>query len=570
MFKLGAEYNRVQWYYENGVTSIGFANAQTADPLRIGTTGSPLASFLLNTPDSATRRDIIETMPWWGGVIGFYLQDSWKAANRLTINMGLRYDRTFIPTAGTDDHNNNFAGDMDYLNGIYILQRAAPACSSGVTKGGCIPTPAGAPSGWLPPNVVVADGGKVWHDTTMNFQPRLGFAYRLGTNTVIRASSGIFFDNYSGVTQLARNFIGTYPALGWQSAANLNYPSAAAPLPTISGFNPLPSATLPVADPFTQSTYAGDPNWKNAYSIQWNFGVQHQLTQGFLLSVNYVGSGSRRTDVGGRYGTSVYPGPGRWQDRALFPYMNVPSSFDRSWGTASYHGLQTSLERRWSNGLAFTASYTWSRTMDPGSSGFFGVEGNSIQNPYNMRADRSISSYDVPHNLVLSWVYDLPFGKSRLLRTGNKVVDNVLGNWQINGLADLRSGQPVNVTIAGDIANTGNNGERPNLIGDWHVDNPTPARWCAKEAFAAPPAFTFGNVGRNVLRSDAVHRVDMSVFRNFRFRERYLAQLRVEGYNVLNVVTYNAPVAEFTNANFGRVTGAMAPRSLQIGARLYF
>jgi len=331
MFKLGAEYNRVQWYYENGVTSIGFANAQTADPLRIGTTGSPLASFLLNTPDSATRRDIIETMPWWGGVIGFYLQDSWKAANRLTINMGLRYDRTFIPTAGTDDHNNNFAGDMDYLNGIYILQRAAPACSSGVTKGGCIPTPAGAPSGWLPPNVVVADGGKVWHDTTMNFQPRLGFAYRLGTNTVIRASSGIFFDNYSGVTQLARNFIGTYPALGWQSAANLNYPSAAAPLPTISGFNPLPSATLPVADPFTQSTYAGDPNWKNAYSIQWNFGVQHQLTQGFLLSVNYVGSGSRRTDVGGRYGTSVYPGPGRWQDRALFPYMNVPSSFDRSW-----------------------------------------------------------------------------------------------------------------------------------------------------------------------------------------------------------------------------------------------
>ena len=438
MLKIGAEYNRVQWYYENGVTSIGFANAQTADPLRLGSTGSPLASFLLNVPDGATRRDIIETMPWWGGVIGFYLQDSWKATNRFTVNMGLRYDRTFIPTAGTDDHNNNFAGDMNYLNGTYILQRMAPPCGSGVTKGGCIPTPAGAPAGWLPSNVVVADGGKVWHDTTKNFQPRLGFAYRLGSNTVIRASSGIFFDNYSGVTQIARNFIGTYPALGWQSAANLNYPSTSAPLPAISGFNPLPSATLPVADPFTQSTYSGDPNWKNAYSIQWNFGFQHQLTQGFLLSVNYVGSGSRRTDIGGRYGTALYPGPGRWQDRAPFPYMNIPSSFDRSWGTASYHGLQTSFERRWSNGLAFTAAYTWSKAMDPGSSGFFGVEGNSIQNPYDMKADHSVSSYDVPHNLVLSWVYDLPFGKSRALRTGNKVVDYAIGNWQINGLADIR------------------------------------------------------------------------------------------------------------------------------------
>ena len=325
-----------------------------------------------------------------------------------------------------------------------------------------------------------------------------------------------------------------------------------------------------MADPFTQSTYAGDPNWKNAYSIQWNFGFQHELTQGFLVSVNYVGSGSRRTDIGGRYGTSLYPGPGRWQDRAPFPYMNIPSSFDRSWGTASYHGLQTSLERRWSNGLAFTASYTWSKTIDPGSSGFFGVEGNSIQNPYDMKADRSVSSYDVPHNLVLSWVYDLPFGKSKALHTGNRAVDYAIGNWQINGLADIRSGQPVNVTIAGDIANTGNNGERPNLIGDWRIDNSTPARWFAKEAFAAPAAFTFGNVGRNVLRADGVHRVDMSVFRNFRFKERYMAQLRVEGYNVLNVVTYNAPVAEFTNANFGRVTGAQAPRSLQIGARLYF
>jgi hypothetical protein len=250
--------------------------------------------------------------------------------------------------------------------------------------------------------------------------------------------------------------------------------------------------------------------------------------------------------------------------------ISPPSSFDRSWGTASYHGLQTSFERRWANGLALTAAYTWSKSIDPGSSGFFGVEGNSIQNPYDMRPDRSVSSYDVPHNLVLSWVYDLPFGKNKALRTNNRVADYILGNWQVNGLADIRSGQPVNLTIAGDISNTGGNAMRPNVVGDWRVENPTPARWFAREAFAAPAAFTFGNAGRNVLRSDAIKRMDMSVFRNFPFKERYMAQLRVEGYNVLNVVTYGSPVAEFTNANFGRVTSAMASRSLQIGARIYF
>ena len=128
----------------------------------------------------------------------------------------------------------------------------------------------------------------------------------------------------------------------------------------------------------------------------------------------------------------------------------------------------------------------------------------------------------------------------------------------------------MNLTVAGDIANTGNKVGRPNVVGERRVDNSTPARWFAKEAFAAPAAFTFGNAGRNILRSDGVHRVDMSAFRNFPFKERFMAQLRVEGYNVFNVVTYNAPVAEFTNANFARVTGAQGSRSLHIGARLYF
>jgi hypothetical protein len=570
MLKVGAEYNRVQWYYENGVTTIGFADAQTADPLRLSTTGSALASYLLAVPNDATRRDIFETMPWWGGVIGFYVQDAWKATPQLTINMGLRYDRTFIPTAGTDKDNNNYVGDMDYNNGLYILQRMAPPCEQ-AKKAPCIPTPAGAPAGWLPEHVVLSPSGKVYKDTTRNFQPRFGLAYRLGSKTVLRGSSGVYFDNYSGVTQLARNFIGTWPSLGWQQAVNLNYPTTTALTPNVSAFNPLPSAVLPLFDPLMQSIYSGDPNWENAYSIQWNFGVQHQITDSLLMTANYVGSGTHRTTVGGRYNVARTPGPGNWRDRAPFPYMGIPSSWDRSWGNANYNALQTSLERRWAAGLAFTVSYTWSKAIDPGSSGFFGVEGNSIQNPYDMRTDRSVSSYDIPHNLVLSWVYDFPFGKGKKFQTGSRVVDYLLGNWQLNGIADIRSGQPVNVTISGDIANTGNVGYmRPNVVGDWHVSESTPARWFAKEAFAAPQAFTFGGAGRNILRTDGVHRFDMSAFRKIPINERFYAQLRVEAYNVFNTVTYGAPTSEFNSVNFGRVLSAQASRSLQIGARLYF
>jgi len=328
---------------------------------------------------------------------------------------------------------------------------------------------------------------------------------------------------------------------------------------------------LPQLDPFSQVGYFGDPNWQNVYSIQWNFGVQHQVASNLLLNVNYVGSETHRTTIGGRYNVAVTAGSGSIRDRQPFPYMPIPISWDRSWGNANYHALQTSIERRFAAGLALSVAYTYSKAIDPGSSGFFGVEGNSIQNPYNMRPDRSVASYDVPHNMVISWVYDLPFGPGKQFQTQNKVLDYVLGHWQINGIADLRSGLPVNVTIAGDIANTGNVGYmRPNVVGDWRVDDPSPARWFNREAFAAPAPFTFGNAGRNIMRSDNVQRFDMSVFRNIPITERVVAQIRVEGYNVFNTATYNAPTAEFTNVNFGRVLSAFPARSLQLGARVYF
>jgi hypothetical protein len=121
------------------------------------------------------------------------------------------------------------------------------------------------------------------------------------------------------------------------------------------------------------------------------------------------------------------------------------------------------------------------------------------------------------------------------------------------------------------LANTGSvNYLRPNVVGDWKLANPTPQAWFNKGAFAAPAQFTFGNAGRNVLRGDNVQRFDISVFRNFRIKEKATFEFRAEGYNVFNTVTYGDPTAEFTNVNFGRVLSAAAARSLRLGGKIVF
>jgi len=141
----------------------------------------------------------------------------------------------------------------------------------------------------------------------------------------------------------------------------------------------------------------------------------------------------------------------------------------------------------------------------------------------------------------------------------------------VNGILTLRSGQPYSLTVNGDIANTGNvNYERPNVIGDWHVANPSVARWFNKAAFAPPGQYTFGNMGRNVLRADGRNNVDLSVFRIFPIKERVKVQLRVEAFNATNSVDFSAPVSNINVSNFGQITGARTPRQLQFALRLTY
>jgi hypothetical protein len=567
LFQAGGEYNKMGYTYRIGQSYTGFATTQTADPQNYGSTGDALASFFLNAADNAIRRDSIESIPGSAGEMGFFLQDSWKATNKLVINLGLRWDYANLPSAGTPADNNNKIGDMDYIGGNYILQALAPPCSS-AGKPPCIPTPGGV----LPAHVIVSPTGKILQNTPYNFQPRIGLAYRIDDKTVFRVAAGMFFDDFSGTTQLARNPIGSWPSLGYQAVANLNYPSTTSLYPTVTGTDPLPSAVLPGPSPFTQGdAYFFDPRWKNPYSYQYNLGFQRQLSSNLLATLNYVGSISRRTDVGGRYNVAPTPGPGDPVLRYPFPYMPIPFSFDRSVGSSNYNALEASFEKRYSRGSALTVSYTYSKSLDYGSSGMFSIEGFSVENPYNISPDYGVSNFDITHNLVVSWVYELPFGNGQRFSTGNHMADYALGNWQLNGIADIRSGVPVNPTVNADIANTGNFGyERPDLVGDFHLHNPTTKEWFNTAAFASPALYTFGNAGRDILRSQFVHQFNMSLFRQFPIHDSVSADFRVEAYNVFNTVTFNAPDAEMTDTTFGQVSSALPSRSVHIGAYVHF
>jgi len=569
-FRFGGELNSNTFESIYASSNVTYAYQQTGNPENSAQGGNSIASFLLNVPDNANRRNVHETTRW-GGVMGFYFQDSWKATPRLTVNLGLRYDRTFQPPYGTNatigQNGGIETGEDNFNNGTYIIQKLPPPCS---VRGHapCIPG-----DGTLPAHVVVSPNGKIYHDTTTNWGPRVGLAYRVTDTMAIRAGFGIFYDNWAAVTQTAQNYEGDWPDIGQQIAQNLNQPSSKSATPTITGQNPFSiGGAFPGPSPFGQVQWMMDPYAKNPYSMQWNFGVAKQLNGSTTISADYVGSGSRRLDVGGDYNTALTPGPGDPQLRALYPYIG-PTFYDRSVGRGNYNALQFLFNKRYSKGLAYQVSYTWSKVIDTGSDGWYGVEGFSVENPYTYNNDRSVAGYDLTHTLSVNVVYELPIGKGKQFSTKNRALDYIIGGWQANTIVQLHSGLPFSVQADGDIANTGNAGsyERANLIGDPNLSHQTAQAWFNTAAFAIPATYTFGNSGRNILRGPAYGQIDASLFRRFPFMESRAVEFRAEAFNLTNHAILSNPASNISEPNFGVITSTQnAARIIQFGAKIVF
>jgi hypothetical protein len=217
--------------------------------------------------------------------------------------------------------------------------------------------------------------------------------------------------------------------------------------------------------------------------------------------------------------------------------------------------------------------------MDVGGSGFYGSENGAggsaaVQNFYNIKEDWGVSSYDITHNLSASIMYELPAGKGkRVLNKGP--LSYILGDWQVNTITALRSGQPYNLDVLGDVANIGNSVgwwsyARPNLVGDPHVANPTSQEYYNPAAFSIP-VNSFGNFGKNVLRSAPVYNVDFSLFKMFPIRENVKLEFRAEAFNVFNIQNLGVPGVDIGTPDAGVVTSvAVPPRQIQFGLKLRF
>src|SRR5713226_3194827 len=473
-FKMGADFasNNANALYLNA--SEVFDSSNTDNPAAPGTAGSSLASFLLGRASSFKRRNVKET-EHGGWVDGAFFTDSWRVTNKLTVNFGLRYDLTLMPIYGSLKDGNGFTGDLNFNNGTFILSHLPPVCAQTNPVPPCIPFGLG-PGGnnpqpgqsYLPANVFVTPhaNGAIFQNDLTNFQPRVGFAYELSRTTVLRGAYGRFYDNWAAVTQSAQNYEGSWPDTGQLGGSN----PGSAEAPTGTG----PAIAGP--SPFTGFNWYADPHMQRPYADQFNFGVQHQLGSGTVLTANYVASRGRHLDVGFSGNTGKTPSavanylPSGATTSSPYPYI-TPSDFDTAIGKSSYDAFQASLNGRSFHGLTYLVSYTWSKTLDLGCTGWYGVEGCSIQHPYDLRQDKGPAATDLPQIFSAAWLYKLP-----VKSTSSGLLNNIIGGWTLNGIVSFSSGRPFSVGASGDLAhiayNTAccdfgfGNYERLNVVGN--------------------------------------------------------------------------------------------------------
>jgi hypothetical protein len=229
-------------------------------------------------------------------------------------------------------------------------------------------------------------------------------------------------------------------------------------------------------------------------------------------------------------------------------------------------------EKRFSQGLSFLGTYTWSKNISRDGDGFSLSYG--AQDPTNLTLERALSVFDHRHIFALNYIYELPFGKGRASLSDLSGVGNaILGGWQINGIITARSGGPVNISIPRDIANIGPRaiGQRPNVSGDPNISNGTAGGWFDTSVFSEPAPYTFGNAGRNIVTGPHHQNWNLGLYKNFPIREnRDRIQFRVEFFNVWNLVNLAQPEGNFDSPNFGRISSSLPARQIQFGLKYNF
>lgn len=610
----------------------------TANPANVAETGSSLASFLLGLPSGGSFETVtpVTVFHHYGAA---YLQDDWKIRRNLTLNLGLRWDYE-TPTEETHGLITNF--DVNAPAPVQVPQGAAiDGVTAQLNPGirnlrGLLAFVNGAQS-------------KTNYD---RFAPRVGFALSINDKTTLRGGYGLYYVPISleGTTTQGTNFTQNLPQSSQTAQVNINQ----AGQPTTFLTDPFPGNIITAAPGTSlgartrlgQEVFVVEPERPNALNHSWNLVVQRQLAKNLVLDVGYVGGRGRNLPIqtanvnqltpdvinyarnnfaaGNNCGATVtsttldrpctstanflnqnvpnpifgqVPGQTAAVSRITllrpFPQYTNVTLFRPHLGKSDYHALQINLQKRFSDGLSATANYTWSKLLDTGGvgNGAAFLDSTAIQNVYDLDAEYSLSTLDVPHRFVASWTYELPFGNGkRFGKNWNGFVNALLGGWQTSGIYTWQRGTPIQIIASAFSAGVGTPaaGYRPNRaagvenfsVGDARDNTRSGGTWFNPALFIDPPDFEFGNAARtyNDVRRDNYKNINLSILKNFNWADnKQKLQLRAEFLNAFNWVVFGTPglninvPANSTQTGFGQVrTQGNTPRSIQLVARYTF
>jgi hypothetical protein len=580
-FKFGGQWWRqiIKTFYAGNNGQLGLMDFDgrftASDSSQGGTTGDGGADFVLGLPFQVGRG--VSTGKTWqqsSNIIGIYAQDTWRVTEHLTLNLGLRYDaHTPWVEKNNEQANYNIAtGNIDL---------AGKGASRGLYEG--------------------FYGGR-------DFQPRIGFAWTpamLGGRTVVRGA----FTISSYLEGTGTNLRLTLNPPFTPAEVNAIYNNLA--LPSTDTTDGIGQASSASCDAPAYACYSSDflRVWDSkvqpAIANEWNLTIQHQIDSHTTFQVGYVGQKGTHLMVPFDYAQRVLlpnsacatppctaPSPYFAANPALYSVLGggTPTSDTagatvsgtKSNGNMEYNSLQAVLQRQMSHGLQAQVAYTYSKCMSD-STGYYGAWNNALsasaywQNVYNQRAEWAPCYYDATHVVSAYAIYDLPFGRGRMLaKNVNRAVDSVIGGWEISPIVSFRTGWPLPIYGAGDESGTFGRGARADCNGLPSItDTALPGigvQWFTNNGnFSNPATGSFGNCSPQLsgLRSPRYTDVDLSLHKDFLLTERFKLQFRTDFINAFNHVQFNAPNTSL-GSTMGQITSAQPPRNIQLALKLYY
>ena len=536
----GGDFRRIQLNTEannnarGSFTFTGIGTAEMVNGKPLPGTGYDFADFLLGLPQLTSVQYGSNNYHFRGNSWDLFLQDDWRARGNLTLNFGLRYEY-FSPFTET----NNQIANLDLATNLLACAGLQTTCVARV-----LPGQSGPFSGVFPASLVRPDRN--------NFAPRVGIAWKVLANTVVRAGYGINY-NTSAYSDIAQQLAFQPPF----SLTSTNIASPSLPLTLQNGF------PAPAPETIT-NTYSVNPDYRLGYVQIWNLDVQQELTSTLVMNVDYTGTKGT--------GLDIVEAPNRTATGVLLPGVQ-PFLWETSAGNSVAHAGSLRLRKRLQKGISLGGTYTFSKSIDNASS----IAGGSsivAQNAFDLAAERGLSSFDQRQSFTADYLWELPFGANQRFLVERGVMRDLFGDWQWSGDWSIESGMPFTPRVLGSFAdvNRGTNGTlRADLTGQAiNLRNPTVGEWFNTAAFVAPPGGQYGDAGRNTIIGPPTILFDMALTKVIPMGEARMLEVRVQGTNVFNTPQFTVIDTTVNSPSFGRVTAAGNMRQMKMALRYRF